>query len=72
MKKGNQWYCGKKGYIGVEAQMKVIHGISATPIYVHDVTEAHRLPRGGELQVEVRYRYQGVEKRSEGQGTNAV
>jgi IS5 family transposase len=35
-KKGNQWYFGMKGHIGVDSQSKLIHSVAATAANVHD------------------------------------
>jgi IS5 family transposase len=35
-KKGNQWYFGIKGHIGVDSQSKLIHSVAATAANVHD------------------------------------
>ena len=35
-KKGNQYYFGMKGHIGVDSQTKLIHSVIATPANTHD------------------------------------
>ncbi len=35
-RKGNQWYFGMKGHIGVDSQTKLIHSVAAAPANVHD------------------------------------
>ena len=50
-KKGNQWHFGMKVHIGVDADMGLVHSMSATAANVHDVTEAHNLLHGGERMV---------------------
>jgi IS5 family transposase len=35
-KKGNQWYFGMKGHIGVDAVNGPVHTVEATPANVHD------------------------------------
>ena len=35
-KKGNEWYFGMKGHIGVDSQSKLIHSVAATAANVHD------------------------------------
>ena len=47
-KKGNQWHFGMKAHIGVDSETGVVHSLSTTAANAHDVTEAHRLLRGGE------------------------
>ena len=34
--KGNQWYCGMKAHIGVDADTKLIHSVATTSARVHD------------------------------------
>ena len=51
VKQGNQWHFGMKVHIGVDAGTGLVHGFATTPANVHDVTQAHRLPHGGESQV---------------------
>ncbi len=59
-KKGNQWHFGMKAHIGVDAGTGIVHSMSATGANVHDVTEAHKLPHGGETVVWGDAGYQGV------------
>ena len=35
-KKGNQWYYGMKGHIGLDSKDKIIHSVDFTPANVHD------------------------------------
>jgi IS5 family transposase len=35
-RKGNQWYFGMKGHIGVDSRTKLIHSVAATAANVHD------------------------------------
>ena len=51
VKKGNQYHFGMKLHIGVDAETGLVHSMTTTPANVHDVTQAHRLLHGGELQV---------------------
>ena len=67
-KKGNQWHFGMKAHIGVDSETGVVHSLSTTAANAHDVTEAHRLLRGGETQVWGDAGYQGVHKREENLG----
>ena len=62
-RKGNQWHCGMKLHIGVDADTGLVHSLSTTPANVHDVTEAHRLLHGGEATVWGDAGYIGVQKR---------
>ena len=49
-KKGNQWYFGMKGHIGVDSQSKLIHSVAATA-YVHDSQLLGDLLHGAEIRV---------------------
>ena len=68
VKKGNQYHFGMKLHIGVDVDTGLAHSLSATSANVHDVTEAHRLLRGGERQVWGDAGYIGVRKREENLG----
>ena len=70
-KKGNQWHFGMKAHIGVDAETGLVHRMTTTAANVHDVTEAHRLPHGGETRVWGDAGYIGVQKR-EGNRDSAV
>ena len=50
-KKGNQWYFGMKGHIGVDSKQKIIHSIDVTPANVHDSQTVAGLLHGGETKV---------------------
>jgi IS5 family transposase len=50
-KKGNQWYFGMKGHIGVDSQSKLIHSVAATPANVHDSRMLPNLLHGNETRV---------------------
>ena len=67
-KKGNQWHFGMKAHIGVDSETGIVHNLSITAANVHDVTEAHGLLHGGEVQVWCDAGYQGVHKREENLG----
>ena len=64
-KKGNEWHFGMKLHIGVDAATGVTHSLSTTAANSADVTEAHRLLRGGERAAWGDAGYQGVERRPE-------
>ena len=51
IKKGNEWHFGIKLHIGVDAATGLVHSMTTTSANVHDVTEAHNLLHGGEMQV---------------------
>ena len=59
-KKGNEWHFGMKLHIGVDAATGVTHSLSTTAANRADVTEAHRLLRGGEREAWGDAGYQGV------------
>jgi IS5 family transposase len=50
-KKGNQWYFGMKGHIGVDSQTKLIHSVAATAANVHDSQLLPDLLHGEETRV---------------------
>jgi IS5 family transposase len=50
-KKGNQWYFGMKGRIGVDGQSKLIHSVAATAANVHDSQLLGDLLHGKEIRV---------------------
>ncbi|HWK27215.1 MAG TPA: IS5 family transposase [Solirubrobacter sp.] len=64
-KKGNQWYFGMKGHIGVDAGTGYVHSVSATAANVHDLDEAAHLVRDDDAVVYADAGYQGAEKRPE-------
>ena len=50
-KKGNEWYFGMKGHIGVDSQTKLIHSVAATAANVHDSQLLGDLLHGDETRV---------------------
>lgn len=50
-KKGNQYYFGMKGHIGVDSQSKMIHSVAATAANVHDSQLLGDLLHGQETRV---------------------
>jgi len=50
-RKGNQWYFGMKGHIGVDSQTKLIHSVAATAANVHDSQLLPDLLHGEETRV---------------------
>ena len=50
-KKGNQWFFGMKGHIGVDSQTKLIHSVAATAANVHDSQLLGDLLHGNETRV---------------------
>ncbi len=67
--KGKQWHCGMKVHIGVDSESGLIHSVGTTAANVHDLTPAPELLHGEETVVYADAGYQGIEKRSEMQGT---
>lgn len=65
--KGNQWHCGMKLHIGVDADTGIAHTLVTTPASTNDVTQAHALLHGEERIVFGDAGSQGVEKREENQ-----
>ena len=66
-KKGNQWHFGMKAHIGVDADSGLVHTVVGTAANVNDVTQAHALVHGEEIDVFADAGYQGVCKRDETQ-----
>lgn len=64
-KKGNQWHFGMKAHIGVDADTGITHTRVTTPANTADVTQAHALLHGQEVDAFGDAGYQGVEKRAE-------
>jgi len=50
-KKGNQWFFGMKGHVGVDKKTKLIHSVAASPANVHDSTLLPELLHGRETHV---------------------
>ena len=50
-KKGNQWYFGMKGHIGVDVDSGVVHSVEGTAANVHDRTKLHALLHGEEKAI---------------------
>lgn len=50
-RKGNQWYFGMKGHIGVDSKTKLIHSVAATAANVHDSQVLSDLLHGKETRV---------------------
>lgn len=69
-RKGNQWYFGMKGHIGVDSQSKLIHSVAATAANVHDSQLLGDLLHGDETRVwgDSAYTGQGDEIRKHAPG----
>ena len=50
-KKGNQWYFGMKGHIGVDSKSGLIHSAAVTPANTHDSQVLEHLLHGNETRV---------------------
>jgi IS5 family transposase len=50
-KKGNQWYFGMKGHIGVDSKTGLIHSAAVTPANTHDSQVIDKLLHGNETRV---------------------
>ena len=50
-KKGNQWYFGMKGHIGVDADSGVVHSVAGTAANIHDRVMLHTLLHGSEKAI---------------------
>ena len=58
-KKGNQWYFGMKGHIGVDSKLRIIHSLVVTAANVADPTLLPELLHGDETRVWGDAAYQG-------------
>ena len=65
VKKGNQWYFGYKGHIGVDKDTGLVNKLQTTAANVHDVTKVAELMEGTEEECYGDSGYLGVEKREE-------
>ena len=70
VKKGNQWYFGYKGHIGVDKDTGLVNKLQTTAANVHDVTKVAELMEGTEEECYGDSGYLGVEKREETIQTN--
>lgn len=50
-KKGNQWYFGMKGHIGVDVDSGIVHSVAGTAANVHDRNKLHDLLHGEEKAI---------------------
>ena len=70
-RKGNQWFFGMKGQIGVDKDSGLIHSVATTAAHVSDRVVAAELLHGEEKVVHGDVGYQGLEKREEMAGPEA-
>ena len=68
--KGNQWYFGYKGHIGVDRDTGLVNKMKTTAANVHDVTVVPALMEGTEDDFHGDSGYAGVEKRDDAILTN--
>lgn len=64
-KKGNNWYFGYKGHIGVDKISGLVHHVEVTAANVHDVTVVPQLLHGEEESVHGDSGYLGADKRED-------
>ena len=64
-KKGNAWYFGYKGHIGVDKDSGLVHTVVVTSANEHDVTVTSQLLHGEEETVNGDSGYLGAEKRAD-------
>ena len=65
VKKGNQWYFGYKGHIGVDKDTGLVNKLVTTAANVHDSTPVPELMEGTEEELYGDSGYLGVDKREE-------
>ncbi len=58
-RKGNQWHFGMKAHVGVDAETKLVHSVTATAAHVADSKMLPELLRGNEQAVWGDQAYQG-------------
>ena len=63
--KGQQWFCGMKAHIGVDADSVLVHTVRGTAGNVNDVVEANSLLHGDETDVFADAGYRGADKRAD-------
>lgn len=59
VRKGNQWHFGMKAHIGVDAETKLVHSVTATAANVNDAKVLPQLLHGQESAVWGDQAYQG-------------
>ncbi len=60
VQKGNQWYCGMKAHLGVDAATGLVQSVVTTAANVADITQGPRLLHGAETRVWGDSGYAGV------------
>ena len=65
VKKGNQWYFGYKGHIGVDKDTGLVNKLETTAANVHDATQVASLMEGIEEECYGDSGYLGADKREE-------
>lgn len=71
VRKGNQWYFGMKGHVGVDHKTKMIHSVAATAANVHDSHLIPDLLHGGETRVWGDSAYAGQTEKIQARAPNA-
>lgn len=71
VKKGNQWYFGYKGHIGVDRDTGCVNKEKTTAANIHDVTKVPDLMEGTEEELYGDSGYLGVQNRKEAIRTNS-
>lgn len=67
-KKGNEWHFGMKAHAGVDADSGLVHSVVTTAANESDVSQAHALLHGHELEAFGDAGYTGVDRRDEMKG----
>jgi len=71
-KKGNQWYFGMKGHIGVDSRTGFIHSAAVTPANTHDSQVIEHLLHGNETRVWGDSAYAGQGEKIKAKAPNAL
>ena len=65
VKKGNQWYFGYKGHIGVDKDTGLVNKLETTAANVHDTTPVAKLIEGTEEEIYGDSGYLGTDQRED-------
>lgn len=71
-KKGNEWYFGMKGHIGVDSKTGLIHSAAVTPAHAYDGKVVEHLLHGNETRVWGDSGYAGQKERIKAKAPNAL
>ena len=72
IKKGNEWYFGMKGHIGVDSKTGFIHSAAVTPAHAYDGKVVEHLLHGNETRVWGDSGYTGQKERIQAKAPNAL